>query len=168
MNSFTLQKIDSSDDDELFKLIGKELEQRISAPRGSREFLNQIMDLPIGLRAMAATYELDVSLTLDDLGWHFGNWHSHELTDETARGLEELGATEMASVFRQAYEIAKLYWAELGSDKWMAWYAGSALDKAVAALNTRAWDLQKSKGIFKFWIEYARRYPERIWVEEVS
>src|SRR3569832_714688 len=104
MSDLTVEKNVLSNDDELFNLTGKELEKRVSAPRGSPEFLNEIKDLPIGLCAMAATYELDVSLALDDLGWHFGNWHSPEMSEETLRGLEELGATEMAVIFRQAYE----------------------------------------------------------------
>src|SRR5262252_3789767 len=110
----TIEAIDSSSDDELFALLGKELEGRISAARGSAEFVAQIRELPVGLRAMAATYELDVSLALDDLGWHFGNWHNEELARETARGLETLGARELADLFRQAFEIAKKYWTELG------------------------------------------------------
>ena len=94
--SITLEAIDSSSDGELFTLLGKELESRISAERSSPEFITQIRNLPDGLRAMAATYELDVSLALDDLGWHFGNWHSFELSEETTRGLEVLGAKELA------------------------------------------------------------------------
>src|SRR5215470_7840941 len=102
--SITFGAIDSSSDDELFKLLGQELQNRISAQRGSPEFVSEIQTLPNGLRAMAATYELDVSLALDDLGWHFGNWHNQDLAEETARGLEELGARELAQVFRRAFE----------------------------------------------------------------
>src|SRR5947207_1772268 len=108
--TITLEAIDSSSDDELFALLGKELENRISAERGSAEFLSEIRGLPAGLRAMAATYELDVSLALDDLGWHFGNWHNADLAEETARGLELLGAEELSGLFRQAFQIAKNYW----------------------------------------------------------
>src|SRR6516162_857098 len=132
--SITVEAIDSSSDDELFGLLGNELESRISADRGSPEFLSQIRALPVGLRAMAATYELDVSLALDDLGWHFGNWHNQELAEETTRGLETLGARELADLFSQAFEIAKGYWAELGADNWMEWYHGSPFEKAVDPL----------------------------------
>jgi hypothetical protein len=48
--------------------------------------------LPRGLRAKAATYELGVSLALDDLGWHFGNWRHLGLAQETLDGLGEHGA----------------------------------------------------------------------------
>lgn len=113
---------------------------------------------------MAATYELDVSLTLDDLGWHFGNWHSTELSEETARGLEELGATELATVFRAGYRIAQTYWAELGAEDWMDWYHKSPLEKEVRPLTEKALAILsgKERGIFQYWIEYARRHPERV------
>lgn len=67
---------------------------------------------------MAATYAPDVSLSINGLGWHFGNWHDQELAEETAAGLEELGATELAGPSRQAYVYAKDYWAEFGSGTW--------------------------------------------------
>jgi hypothetical protein len=37
-------------------------------------FAANIALLPPGLRAMAATHWLDISLTLDSLTWHFGNF----------------------------------------------------------------------------------------------
>jgi hypothetical protein len=162
------ETIGSSSDDELFSLLGKELEGRISAQRGSPEFIAEIQKLPVGLRAMAATYELDVSLTLDDLGWHFGNWHSRELAEETACGLEELGAVDLARIFREAFRIAQQYWMELGARDWMAWYHGSPLEAAVEHLNKEAWSIcDKKDGIFNTgWImlvdiqnESARQMP---------
>lgn len=166
--SITLEAIDSSSDDELFALLDKELENRISAKRGSPEFISQIRGLPVGLRAMAATYELDVSLALDNLGWHFGNWHNEELAEETARGLELLGAQELADLFRQAFEFAKKYWTELGAENWMEWYHGSPFETAVEPLTKRAWSILKDKkdGIFKYWVDYARRNPEQVGAED--
>jgi hypothetical protein len=166
--SLTLEAIDASSDDELFALLGKELESRISAKRGSAEFVSEIRGLPAGLRAMAATYELDVSLSLDDLGWHFGNWHNEDLAEETARGLEFLGEKELSELFTQAFQIAKRYWTELGSENWMKWYHGSAFEQAVGPLTRQAWSILKSKknGIFKYWVDYARRHPEQVGVEE--
>jgi hypothetical protein len=116
---------------------------------------------------MAATYELDVSLALDDLGWHFGNWHSVELAEETAAGLEELGAQELAELFRAAFDLAQDYWIELGAENWMEWYNSSALEKAVGPLNAKAWAIvrQKKNGIFSYWVEYAKKYPERVGAE---
>jgi hypothetical protein len=159
----TAEQIEASSDDELFSLLGNELETRISADRGSPEFLAQIRELPVGLRAMAATYEFDVSLALDDVGWHFGNWHSRELAEETARGLEELGAVDLERIFRQGFRIAQDYWTELGSESWMEWYHGSEFERAVVPLSREARSILKGKksGIFDYWIEYARRFPER-------
>lgn len=150
-------------DDDVFKLLGQTLEHSLP-DRNDPSFLTEARKLPRGLRAMAVTYELDVSLTLDDLGWHFGNWHDQELAEETAAGLEELGATELAALFRQAFAHAQQYWTELGREDWAEWYHGSELKQSIELLNDRAWALleEKPNGIFSCWIDYARRYPERV------
>jgi hypothetical protein len=162
--SITIGNIQSSSDDLLLKLLGDELRRRISADKAAPEFVAQIRLLPAGLRAMAATHELDVSLALDDLGWHFGNWHNIDLAEETARGLEELGATELAAIFRAAFQIAGAYWTELGSEGWTEWYHGSALKQALEPLNrqTEAVLEKNQLGIFKYWLDYARRHPDRV------
>jgi hypothetical protein len=167
MSGLTIKSITSSSDDDLVSLLGRELEDRITTVRGSPEFVAEIKNLPVGLRAMAATYELDVSLVFDDLGWHFGNWHSIELAEETATGLDELGAHELADVFRAAFGLAQDYWIELSSDEWMDWYRNSALEKAVAPLNDKAWSIleEKKDGIFYYWVNYARRHPRRVGAE---
>ncbi len=167
MSVITVESIRSGSDGGVFSLLGHELENRITSTRGSPEFIAEIRDLPPGLRAMAATHELDVSLALDDLGWHFGNWHSIEFAEETAAGLDELGAHELAEVFRAAFELAQDYWMELGSEHWMDWYHGSALEKAVDPLSRRAWAILKPRrnGIFSYWVEYAREHPERVGAE---
>lgn len=166
MSILTLESISSSSDDELFKLLSQELQSRIPASRNSPEFLPQIRSLPAGLRAMAATYELDVSLSMDDLGWHFGNWHDEELAEETARGLEVLGAHELAKLFREAFRLALKYWDELGSEDWAEWYHGSPLETAIDPLNDQAWNfLERHKdGIFHYWVDYARKNPDGVGV----
>jgi len=143
--SITIEAIDASSDDALFKLLGTELQNRVSAKRGSPEFVSEIRRLPSGLRAMATTYELDVSLALDDLGWHFGNWHNKHLAEETARGLELLGATELSVLFRQAFQIARDHWTELGSKNWTELYHGSPFEKAVEPLTKQAWSILRTK-----------------------
>jgi hypothetical protein len=164
MGNLTRNAIAASSGDALFTLLGEELQRRISAGRGEPEFVAEIRTLPVGLGAMAATYELDVSLTLDDLGWHFGNWHDAALAEETARGLEELEAVELAAIFRQAFRLAEAYWSELGTDGWSDWYNRSALRSAMDPLNDRAWALLRGKkdGISQYWVDYARKYPERV------
>src|SRR5262249_7588689 len=54
------------------------------------DYVARIRACPVGLRAMAAVHPLDVSMTLDDLGWHFANWHYRPHCEETLRGLREL------------------------------------------------------------------------------
>ena len=46
-------------------------------------FATTIALLPPGLRAMAATHWLDISLTLDSITWHFGNFGEPALVAET-------------------------------------------------------------------------------------
>ncbi len=55
-----------------------------------------IASLPTVLRAMAVTHWLDISLTLDSLTWHFGNFGEPNLVAETEAGLRELGLDELA------------------------------------------------------------------------
>jgi hypothetical protein len=164
MNGLTPDVISTSSDDELFKLLAKELEKRISVGRESPEFVAEIQKLPIGLRSMAATYELDVSLVMDDLGWHFGNWHNTALADETIRGLDELRATGLAIIFKEAFQIAFRYWDKLAAKDWSKWYHGSLLEKEIEPLNERARKILdgKKNGVFEYWVNYARKYPERI------
>ena len=164
MSTLAFSDISSSSDDQLFKLLATELERRITTKRGSPEFVAEIQRLPVGLRAMAATYELDVSLALDDLGWHFGNWHNQALAEETARGLDILGASELADIFREAFRHASQYWSELGGESWTQWYHGSPLEKAVNPLNDQARKfLEKHKhGIFHYWVDYARNHPDGV------
>jgi hypothetical protein len=54
---------------------------------------------------MAATHWLDISLTLDSLTWHFGNFGEPQLVAETEAGLRELGLAELASCFVEAKEL---------------------------------------------------------------
>ena len=155
----------TSDDEHLFSLLGEELERHLPNGRSaSGGFVEELKRLPPGLRAMAATYELDVSLALEDLGWHFGQWHHLELAEETAAGLVELGAEDLASVFREALWRARKVWDKLAQPNWSEWYDRSPLQQELAPLNERAWALWREQpmGIFSFWITYARRHPERL------
>ena len=51
---------------------------------------------------MAATHWLDVSLTLDSITWHFGNFGEPALVARTEEGLRELGLEDLARVFGEA------------------------------------------------------------------
>jgi hypothetical protein len=164
--------LDAETKEQVFERLAKELETRIGASRADvPAFLRAIRGLPVGLRAMAATYELDVSITLDDLAWHFRNWYDHDLAQETLRGLRELEAAEAADLFEQAYRVISGKWEEFGRyvqaepAEYNAWAKSSGLQAAIDPLNDRIWalaDAQDPKGLFGYWVAYARKYPERI------
>jgi hypothetical protein len=158
--------------EQVFERLARELEARIHTSRADTPgFLQEIRTLPVGLRAMAATYELDVSITLDDLAWHFRNWYDHELAQETVAGLRELEAHEAADLFEQAYRLIAAKWEEFGRyaeaepAEYNAWVSSSGLEAAIKPLNQRMWELseqQDPQGLFGYWVSYARRYPDRI------
>lgn len=154
--------------DNLLELLFCELRVRLptAQPFHMERFLQKIRTMPVGLRAMAATFELDVSLALDDLGWHFGNWAHRGYYDETLRGLRELEAAEYADMFAKAYELARSNWSkfrDLPHDEFKNWYYASEFEKATAPLSSRWCDLQKiDGGIFGHWTKYARKYPYKV------
>jgi hypothetical protein len=159
-------------DEELFRALSQELNRRL--PDGERDldaFVERVRGLPKGLRAMAAIYQFDVSMTLDDLGWHFANWHHRPYCDETLRGLQELEAHEAAEIFSSAYALTQPHWDEISQllsqsfDAFVDWYSGSELQKSLDPLNERMWDLCKATGklgLMTYWLIYARRYPENV------
>jgi hypothetical protein len=78
----------SKDDDELFERLSDALKE-IFPPelQENRDgFLVELQRAPRGLRAMAGIFDLDVSMTLDDLAWHFGNHNDERFLQETVVG----------------------------------------------------------------------------------
>ena len=158
-------------DEELFAALSAELHRRLPGEEGDDldRFVERLRGLPRGLRAMAAIYQLDVSMALDDLGWHFANWHHRPYCDETLRGLRELEAQEAAEIFSSAYELAQPYWSTIdellaqGFQRFTDWYDESALEEALDPLNRRMWDLcGPDYGLMAYWLPYARKYPDRV------
>jgi hypothetical protein len=156
-------------DDALFKLLGGELKRLVPLYDSDNlePFVKSLANLPPGLRAMAATYELDVSMALDDLGWHFANWHHQGLALETLAGLRELGALAEATIFERALEIALARWDFFASKGFVHAYFGSDIDQALKPLNERLWRLLGYRGeggrsLLALWAPYARRLPERV------
>src|SRR5689334_15425304 len=91
--------------------LKEELEQLLTKsasgdPYGSDgNFAATITRLPPGLRAVAATHWLDISLTLDSITWHFGNFGEPGLVAATEAGLRELGLDELAECFVEAKQL---------------------------------------------------------------
>ncbi len=130
--------------------------------------------LPPGLRAMAATHWLDISLTMDSITWHFGNFGEPGLVVLTEAGLRELGLTELAECFVEA----KLLMQPLLADRTEAdGDYDEILDRAglrerADDIDKRAWAMDdRGPGgsvIYDAWIRYTRQYPERVFGPEGS
>ena len=143
---------DCTSDEELFQALSAELHRRLPDGEGDDLdlFVERLRALPKGLRAMAAIYQLDVSMALDDLGWHFANWHHRPYCDETLRGLQELEAHEPAEIFSEAYELAQSYWTRSAS----CWRRISR--SSLTGIPTRSWRRHSIRSIGECGI-YARR-----------
>lgn len=120
---------------------------------------------------MASIHRLDVSMAMDELGWHFYNFHSRELAKETLNGLLELEAFEAAEVFRLALELVEPHWETIGKLKNKSatafgdWYVGSTFEKALNPCNEKLWgicSMAGERGLLSYWLSYARKYPERV------
>jgi len=162
---------------ELFSILTDRVKANPYGEDGA--YAAEIEDLPSGLRAMAATHHLDVSLTLDDIGWHFLNFGEAGLVRETEAGLRRLGLADMAEWFNEAHHIVEpfLKAVVLGTvkspgDQYSVWLEASGNKQRMDALSQRAWD--KSTGcsddtngsaIYESWIKYARSRPEDVFAE---
>jgi hypothetical protein len=143
----------------------------IDSRRDVPVFLSKLQTAPRGLRAMAATFELDVSLALDDLAWHFVNHHDLDFHEETRQSLRELEALEAAELFAEAFAFIKPHWIELGSvtqgedsSAIHAWLDATGIQKLIDPLNQKMWKLLgqwPKEGLMHYWTTYARKYPER-------
>jgi hypothetical protein len=131
-------------------------------------FAATLASLPPGLRAMAATHWLDVSLTLDSITWHFGNFGEPHLVAQTEAGLYELALDDLAVCFREAKELMLPLLSERteadGDPDELLKVKG--LSAVADELNGRSWDMidiGKGKSlIYDAWIRYTRQNPERV------
>jgi hypothetical protein len=159
-------------DEVLFERITSILSDKVTASpyADDGEFAAQIKGLPVGLRAMAATHCLDVSLTLDDICWHFGNFGDPALANETEIGLRVLGLSDLADCFVDAYRIMCSLTDESsdGEDLYDVLERHGLGDRA-AAIDKAAWAIEKCRetkfndsAIFGAWLKFAREFPERV------
>jgi Rad3-related DNA helicase len=161
---------DVKDDEDLYEIISSEMSNLMQDINFSdkKEYVKAIQSLPKLYWALGAIYDLDVSLALDDLGWHFGNHYSLELANETLKALKEIGADEEYEIFSEALEIVKKYWAELGDalkpeniENFPDWYANSELEKRLEELNRRMWKIvPERRSLLSYITNYARAHPE--------
>jgi hypothetical protein len=161
-----LEKDDAGLEDEIRELLKTRV---VGNPYASDpSFATNVALLPPGLRAMAATHWLDISLTLDSITWHFGNFGEPLLVEETEAGLRELGLHELALCFVEVKELMLPLLAQRtegdGDTNEMLELAG--LGGRGDELNRRAWALDnlgpRKSVIYEAWIRYARQHPERV------
>jgi hypothetical protein len=84
--SISLADVQSAkDDEELFERLSATLKQMFppELQEDREQFLAALQRAPRGLRAMAGIFDLDVSMALDDLAWHFGNHNDERFLQET-------------------------------------------------------------------------------------
>jgi hypothetical protein len=163
-----LEKADAGLLNELHELLTARAVGNPYATDGS--FAANISQLPPGLRSMASTHWLDISLTLDSITWHFGNFGEEHLVAETESGLRELGLHELALCFVEAKELMLPLLAqriEADGDPYEILERaglktrGDELDRRACALD----NLGRGKSlIYDAWIRYARQHPERVFV----
>ena len=152
----------SAEDDALVSQVSELLKTHIHAdPYGwDGAFAEEIRRLPPGLRAMAATHHLDVSLTLDDIGWHFLNFGHPSHVEETELGLRELGLADLADMFHEAYSLVGPLLPEIrrpGGDYYgVIEQAGHT--KRVDELTSQARTMLGDQGIYHRWAAYAREH----------
>ena len=167
IDGFTAAK----DDKELVDLLSTGLNERFppDLQQNRDQFLAILAASPRGLRAMAGIFDLDVSLSLDDLAWHFGNHNDERFLNETVLGLRELDAHEAADIFLAAWEIVKPHLAEIRSKDWEnedphVYLDRTGIQSRVDPLNDRMWKICKEcgdLGLMKYCVTYARKHPER-------
>ncbi len=132
-------------------------------------FYAALLVAPQGLRAKAGIYDLDVSMTMDDLAWHFGNHNDDRFLAETIASLKELGADEAANLFIAAWEIVEPFLAEIREKDrdpgdFTDYLQNSGIQSKIDPLNEDMWAICKAcgdLGLMQYWLTYARKYPEK-------
>jgi len=160
-------------DDELLQRIFSLLQEKVSEDPYSDDgkFAEQIRHLPVGLRAMAATHWVDVSLALDDIGWHFLNFGERGHVAEVDRGLQEIGLPQLAEWLREADSIMQPLLPRLaGGEDYGDVIDETGQSERLGDLSSKAWDLYDDETlpkvgdsvIYGAWVQYARKHPERV------
>jgi hypothetical protein len=158
------------DDEALLKELFAVLSGRaVGDPYGDdAAFAECLASLPLGLRAMAATHWLDISLTLDSITWHFGNFGEPHLAAQTEEGLIELDLHELAECFREARDLMVPLLSqrtESDGDPYQI-LEKKGLRERGDEIDERAWAADNPSGsrsvIYDAWVRYARKHPERV------
>lgn len=116
--------------------------------------------------ALGSIYDLEVSISLDDLGWHFGNHYHWNLALETLEALKTIHAYEEAEILEETLKILEKYWIALGkvlneeNGNFPRWYEKSDLEDLLLPLNRRMWKLNEQRSLLEVLTVYVRNNPE--------
>lgn len=156
-------------DDELLNGLLDSLKNRVQGDPYSSDgsYAKELTSLPRGLHAMAATHWLDVSLALDSLTWHFGNFGEPALVRQTEEALLELNLNDLAGAFREATDLMRPFVDQMSPEHPPDEFLEKAgLTERGREIDRKAWNLSKSStgdsAIYEAWIAYARKHPERV------
>lgn len=160
-------------DEELTQVLCRELTRLIPEADSMGQLLEAMDELPCGLKAMAATHKLDISLALDSLWEHFANFHSLAYARETLAGLKELEATTLANLFAPALKLAEANWdmfahqnaIEAGESSQFEEEKVQAVKQEMLRLTSGMWehlDTLPTRSLMDYWPIYARKYSDRI------
>lgn len=143
-------------DEQLFERLSDELQRLFPSDlQADRDALVAALgSAPVGLRAMAAVHSLDVSMSVDDLAWHFANEADDRFLEETYAGLKVLGASEAAEIFVSAWEVLKPFLSEIRSTDWETndiseYFERTGIHAKVEPLNKRLWRIAEGRG--RYW-----------------
>jgi len=170
--SLTVEQIrEAEDNEEVIELLTDELQRLIpDAVQEDRDrFHKTLATLPRGLRAMAGMHFFDVSMSLDDLGWHFANQNEDRDLQETLNGLRELEITEVADLFEKAVAVMEPYLdtlrrGEVSGEEFYDWLRLIGAEEKIEPMNEIIWAYREKcgeLGLLETWATYAKKYPER-------
>jgi hypothetical protein len=175
--ALTVEQIRNTvDDEELVDLLSAELQRLLPDEiQEDRDLYHLTLEfLQRGLRAMAGMHFFDVSMTMDDLAWHFGNQNDLRDLKETLDGLRELELHEIADFFDRAWKIMEPHFdalrgPDVTSGNFYEWLEEIGAKEQIDPMNDAIWDFCKKSGdlgLLASWPKYARKYPERCIVAE--
>ncbi len=158
---------DCEDEGVLYERLAEEFSEltRDLNPADAEEWLSGTRLLPRSLWALASIYELDVSIHMDDLGWHFAHHYHWDTQQETLKALKVIGADDIAAVFEAALKVLKKHWLILGKIvnhkhiDFADWYPESELYEELGQFDLRMWELKDEAGLLDRLVKYVRANP---------
>jgi hypothetical protein len=158
-------------DEEIFNAIANEAYTQLpSTLQANLEaYYAALPEVPPGTRAYAGIWDLDVSMAMDDIAWHFGNHDEERHIQETLWSLRGLNATEVHGIFAQAVSIVRPHLEILRSgtirvESFHDWLDETGIQAACDPLNKRLWQICEENPdhrLLYFAIKHARNAPDR-------